>query len=71
MNYYLLLSLLHYYGSAILFAEVEIFDATEKENIAHLLASMHLAVSEYGGVGRKSGKLRYVTNTTFERFVEL
>ena len=53
------------------FTEVDIFDGTEKENIAHLLASMHLAVFESAVAERKSGKFRHVTNTTFERFVEL
>ena len=47
-----------------------IFDETEKENIAHLLASMHLAVAESGGSERINGKFKHVTNTTFERFVE-
>lgn len=55
----------------LFFTEVKIFNETEKENIAHLLASMHLAISESGGTGKKSGKFRHVTNTTFERFVEL
>eukprot|EP00795_Rhopilema_esculentum_P016198 gene16198-7569_t len=50
--------------------ETTIFDETEKENIAYLLASMHLAVAESDGSERINGKFKHVTNTTFERFVE-
>lgn len=47
-----------------------IFNETEKENIAHLLASMHLAIDELDEETQVIGRSGHVTNTTFERFVE-
>ncbi|XP_043910785.1 dynein beta chain, flagellar outer arm-like [Protopterus annectens] len=41
----------------------------EKENVSHLLASMHLAISKHDGNYQGLGKYGSVTNSIFEKFV--
>jgi len=40
------------------------------ENVAHMLASMHLVLRQQDGQERDSGEYRHVTNTSYEKFVE-
>ena len=50
--------------------ELEIFDDVEKENLAHLLASMHLALRQQDGADcDEAGSFGHITNTSFEMFV--
>ena len=56
--------------NVLFFLDVTIFNDTEKENFAHLLASMHLAISELDRDKQINPKFSHITNTTFERFVE-
>ena len=41
-----------------------------RENIAHMLASMHLVLRQQDGQERDSGEYRHITNTSYEKFVE-
>lgn len=49
---------------------VEIFGSLEKENLAHLMASMHLALRHQEFHDVEAGMYGHLTNTTFETFVE-
>ncbi|XP_069115919.1 uncharacterized protein [Argopecten irradians] len=42
----------------------------QRENIAHMLASMHLVLRQQDGQEKDSGEYRHITNTTYEKFVE-
>ncbi|XP_052258855.1 uncharacterized protein LOC127863384 isoform X2 [Dreissena polymorpha] len=42
----------------------------QRENVAHMLASMHLVLRQQDGQERDSGEYRHVTNTSYEKFVE-
>lgn len=50
--------------------DVKIFSSLEKENLAHLMASMHLALRHQECHDVDAGKYGHLTNTTFETFVE-
>eukprot|EP00794_Sanderia_malayensis_P011163 gene11163-12336_t len=50
--------------------DLKIFDEKEKENVAHLLASMHLSLNEAAQSEAMSVVLNNTTNTSYERFVE-
>lgn len=52
------------------FAEVPWMTDIHRENIAHMLASMHLVLRQQDGQERDSGEYRHVTNTAYEKFVE-
>ncbi|XP_071095883.1 uncharacterized protein [Haliotis cracherodii] len=42
----------------------------QRENIAHMLASMHLVLRQQDGQERDSGEYSHITNTSYEKFVE-
>ena len=44
--------------------------AVQRENVAHMLASMHLVLRQQDGGERTAGEYGHVTNTTYEKFVE-
>ena len=52
------------------FVEVPWMTDIHRENIAHMLASMHLVLRQQDGQERDSGEYRHVTNTAYEKFVE-
>jgi len=54
----------------ISFSDLSIFNSMEKENLAHLMASMHLVLRHQEGCDVKAGRYGHLTNTTYEIFVE-
>ena len=50
--------------------DVQIFSPVQTENLAHLLASMHLAIKQEDSGEEQSGTYGHITNTGFEVFVE-
>ncbi|KAJ8316357.1 hypothetical protein KUTeg_006371 [Tegillarca granosa] len=42
----------------------------QRENIAHMLASMHLVLRQQDGQEKDAGEYRHITNTSYEKFVE-
>ena len=52
------------------FIEVPWMTDIHRENIAHMLASMHLVLRQQDGQERDSGEYRHITNTSYEKFVE-
>eukprot|EP00057_Strongylocentrotus_purpuratus_P006394 XP_011660868.1 PREDICTED: dynein beta chain, flagellar outer arm [Strongylocentrotus purpuratus] len=42
----------------------------QQENLAHLLATMHLAIRQLDGEEKGPGRYKHLTNTTYEKFVE-
>ena len=52
------------------FTEVPWMTDIHRENIAHMLASMHLVLRQQDGQERDSGEYRHITNTSYEKFVE-
>ena len=50
--------------------DMELFDISGKENMAHLFASIHLSLREHDPSEDASGFYGHITNTTFEKFVE-
>ena len=50
--------------------DISWMNAVQKENVAHMLASMHLVLRQQDGQERDSGEYRHVTNTSYEKFVE-
>ena len=42
----------------------------QKENLAHLLATMHLSNRQLDGGEKGAGQYQHLTNTTYEKFVE-
>ncbi|XP_015758877.1 PREDICTED: dynein beta chain, ciliary-like [Acropora digitifera] len=53
-----------------LLKDVDIFSAVQKENLAHLLASMHLSIKQQDSGEEESGSYGHITNTGFQVFVE-
>ncbi|KAJ1184768.1 hypothetical protein NDU88_001571 [Pleurodeles waltl] len=49
---------------------LEMLSNKEKENVCHLLASMHLAIANYDRCKQGRGEYGHITNTTFETFVQ-
>ncbi|XP_033641711.1 dynein beta chain, flagellar outer arm-like [Asterias rubens] len=49
---------------------VETLNHIQRENLAHLLATMHLAIRQLDGEEQGPGQYRHLTNTTYEKFVE-
>uniref|UniRef100_W5M8M7 Uncharacterized protein n=1 Tax=Lepisosteus oculatus TaxID=7918 RepID=W5M8M7_LEPOC len=47
---------------------LKMLTAQERENICHLLASMHLAVGKSDGRGKGMGRFGHLTNSTYESF---
>lgn len=54
----------------VLLPDVEIFLPVQTENLAHLLASMHLAIKQQDSGEEQCGTYGHITNTGFEVFVE-
>ncbi|XP_023931015.1 dynein beta chain, ciliary-like [Lingula anatina] len=50
--------------------DVKWMNKIQKENIAHMLSSMHIAIHQQDGQEKGSGEYRHITNTTYEKFVE-
>ncbi|XP_072166084.1 uncharacterized protein [Diadema setosum] len=42
----------------------------QQENLAHLLATMHLSIRQLDGEEKGPGRYKHLTNTTYEKFVE-
>jgi hypothetical protein len=42
----------------------------QRENISHMLASMHLVLRQQDGQERDAGEYCHITNTSYEKFVE-
>ena len=52
------------------YPDVETLNHIQRENLAHLLATMHLAIRQLDGEEQGPGQYRHLTNTTYEKFVE-
>lgn len=52
------------------FTDVSWMDNIQRENIAHMMASMHLVLRQQDGGEKDAGEYRHVTNTSYEKFVE-
>ena len=50
--------------------DVDWMNDVQRENIAHMMASMHLVLRQQDGGEKDAGEYRHVTNTSFEKFVE-
>lgn len=50
-------------------SDVEIFSPVQTENLAHLLASMHLSIKQQDCGEEQCGTYGHITNTGFEVFV--
>jgi hypothetical protein len=42
----------------------------EKENVAHMLSTMHLVIRQQDGHEQSCGQYKHLTNLTYEKFVE-
>ena len=42
----------------------------QKENISHMLATMHMVIRQQDGQEQTSGQYSHLTNLTYEKFVE-
>ena len=42
----------------------------ERENIAHMLATMHMVLRQQDGNEQSTGQYQHLTNLTYEKFVE-
>lgn len=51
-------------------AGVKWMTEVQRENMAHMLASMHLVLRQQDGGEKTAGDYGHVTNTTYEKFVE-
>jgi len=51
-------------------SDIEWMPALQKENMAHMLASMHLVIRQADGKEETSGTYNNLTNTTYEKFIE-
>nr|XP_006816782.1 PREDICTED: dynein heavy chain 17, axonemal-like [Saccoglossus kowalevskii] len=50
--------------------EIAQLNYVQKENLAHLLATMHIAIRHLDGRERDAGSYNHLTNTTYEKFIE-
>nr|XP_014352875.1 PREDICTED: dynein beta chain, flagellar outer arm-like [Latimeria chalumnae] len=50
--------------------DLEMLGEKEKENVCHLLASMHLSISKHDNSNQGRGKYGQITNVRFEKFVQ-
>lgn len=50
--------------------EVSWLTAIDRENLAHMLATMHIVIRQQDGNERTTGEYCHLTNFTFEKFVE-
>ena len=53
-----------------LLTDAEGMNGIQQENLAHLLATMHLALRGLDGEEQGPGRYKHLTNTTYEKFVE-
>ena len=51
-------------------ADVMCLEPKSRENIAHLLSTMHIVLRQQDGHECGSGQYGHITNTTYEKFVE-
>lgn len=51
-------------------ADIDWMTAIQKENISHMLASMHLVLRQQDGQEKDAGEYCHITNTSYEKFVE-
>ena len=51
-------------------AGIKWMDKIQRENIAHLLATMHAVLRQQDGQEKGTGQYHHVTNTSYEKFVE-
>lgn len=51
-------------------AGIKWMDKIQRENIAHLLATMHIVLRQQDGQEKGTGQYHHVTNTSYEKFVE-
>ena len=49
---------------------VKWMNRVERENISHLLATMHIVLRQQDGQETGPGQYKHITNTSFEKFVE-
>lgn len=45
-------------------------DKVQRENLAHLQATMHIVLRQQDGQELGCGQFKHITNTGFEKFVE-
>ncbi|XP_064650622.1 uncharacterized protein LOC135502065 isoform X3 [Lineus longissimus] len=50
--------------------DVDWMKPVQRENIAHMLATMHIVLRQQDGQETTSGEYNHVTNTSYEKFVE-
>ena len=51
-------------------AGIKWMDKIQRENVAHLLATMHIVLRQQDGQEKGTGQYHHVTNTSYEKFVE-
>ena len=52
------------------FTEVSWMSRVQHENLAYLLATMHLVIHQQDGNNQGAGRYGHITNITYEKFVE-
>nr|XP_022320176.1 dynein beta chain, flagellar outer arm-like isoform X6 [Crassostrea virginica] len=52
------------------FKDLDWMSPIQKENISHMLASMHLVLRQQDGQEKDAGEYCHITNTSYEKFVE-
>lgn len=50
--------------------DVQWMNPLQKENMSHMLASMHLVIRLADGKEETAGTYNHLTNTTYEKFIE-
>ena len=56
--------------SAETISDVPWMDRKMKENLSHMLATMHIVIRQQDGQERTAGQYSHLTNLTYEKFVE-
>jgi dynein heavy chain len=51
-------------------SDVEWMKPVQRENIGHMLATMHVVLRHQDGQEMTSGEYNHVTNASYEKFVE-
>lgn len=59
----------HTFLSCIL-ADVTWMTCLQKENMSHMLASMHMVIRQSDGKEDTCGTYNHLTNTTYEKFIQ-
>ena len=52
------------------FLDVSWLSRVERENLAHMLATMHIVIRQQDGHEKGPGQYSHLTNLTYEKFVE-